>query len=206
MTMHPGTMKKFGLGQPVRRLEDERFITGAGRYTDDIHVEGAAHAVILRSPHACASFTITDMKAAKAIKGVLGIFTAADMKGLKGVACQAPMQTADGKKMPLPEWPLLCKGEVMHIGDAVAMVVAESAQIARDAAEAIVVDYVSRPVTTTIADAIRPGAPQVWPDAPGNIAYDQTLGNADKTNAAFAKAARVVTLTVENNRLVTNYM
>jgi carbon-monoxide dehydrogenase large subunit len=207
MTIHPGNMKKFGLGQPIRRLEDRKFITGAGRYTDDLLPQKAVHAFILRSPHAHARFTIKDTAAAKAAKGVLAVWTAADVAGFEGVACQAPMQKADGKTMTAPKWPLLCDGLVKHVGDAVAMVVADSVVRARDAAELIEIEYETLPVVTGIAEAIKPGAPEVWPElAPGNIVYDQTLGDKAKADAAFAKAAHVVTLTVENNRLVTNYM
>jgi aerobic carbon-monoxide dehydrogenase large subunit len=206
MTAHPGNMKKFGIGQPVRRLEDAKFVTGAGQYTDDISPAGVAHAFVLRSPHAHATFTLGDLKAARGMKGVLAVYSAADLKGMTGVACQAPMKMADGKTMKTPEWPLLCRDKVMHIGDAVALVVATTLAEARDAAEAIPVDYKPLPVVTTIQQAISAGVPVVWPQAPGNVAFDQTLGKQDKTDAAFAKAAHVVKLTVENNRLVTNYM
>jgi aerobic carbon-monoxide dehydrogenase large subunit len=207
MTIHPGSMKKFGIGQPIRRVEDRKFVTGEGQYTDDILPTKAAHAFILRSPHAHATFTIRDTSAAKAMKGVLGVFTSADLGDMEGVACQAPLQKADGKPMEAPEWPLLCKGKVMHGGDAVAMVVANTLAQARDAAEAIDIDYKPLPVVTTVADAIKPKAVEVWGDrAPGNIAYDQTIGDKDKTDAAFKAAKHVVTLTVDNNRLITNYM
>ncbi len=207
MTIHPGNLKKFGIGQPIRRVEDRKFITGMGQYTDDISPVKAVHAFVLRSPQAHATFTITDIAAAKAAKGVLGVFTSVDIKDMEGVACQAPMQKADGKTMEAPEWPLLCKGKVMHVGDAVAFVVADTLAQARDAAELIAVDYKAMPVVTTISDAIAPKAVTVWGDvAPGNVAYDQTIGNKDKADAAFAKAAHVVKLTVVNNRLVTNYM
>jgi aerobic carbon-monoxide dehydrogenase large subunit len=207
MTIHPGSMKKFGIGQPIRRLEDRKFITGAGRYTDDIAPQKALHAFILRSPHAHAKFTINDVESAKAAKGVVAVWTAADVKGYAPVACQAPMQKADGSTMTAAEVPLLCESEVMHVGDAVAMVIADSVAQARDAAELIDIDYRTLPVVTTIAEAIKPGAPEVWPaPAPGNIAYDQTIGDQAKADAAFAKADHVVTLTVENNRLITNYM
>ncbi len=206
MTVHPGNLKKFGIGQPVRRLEDAKFITGAGQYTDDISPVGAVHAFVLRSPHAHATFALGDLQTARGMKGVLAIYTAADLKGMTGVACQAPMKMADGKTMQTPEWPLLCHDKVMHLGDAVALIIADTLAQARDAAEAIDVDYKPLPVVTTITQAIKPGVAVVWAQAPGNIAFDQTLGKKDRTDAAFAKAAHVVKLTVENNRLVTNYM
>ncbi len=206
MTIHPGSVKKFGIGQPIRRLEDQRLITGAGLYTDDILPARTAHAVFVRSPHAHARFRITDVETARAMKGVRAVFTGADVRDMPGVACQAPMQRADGKTMPVPKQPLLCDGVAMHLGDAVAMVVADTLAQAKDAAEAIGIDWTPAKVVTTVAEALKPGAVQVWPDAPGNIAFDQTIGSREKTDAAFAKAAKVVTLTVDNNRLVTNYM
>jgi aerobic carbon-monoxide dehydrogenase large subunit len=206
MTIHQGSLKKFGIGQPVRRLEDERFITGAGRYTDDILPANTAHAFILRSPHAHARFSVADVAAARAMKGVRAIMLGSDFKDMDGVACQAPMQTADGKTMPLPKWPLLAEGTVKHVGDAVALIVADTLAQAKDAAEAIQIDYTPLPVVTTVGDAIAPDALTVWDMAPGNIAYDQSIGHRDKTEAAFAKAHKVVSLTVDNNRLVTNYM
>ncbi len=206
MTIHQGALKKFGIGQPVRRLEDHRLITGGGLYTDDILPARTAYAHILRSPHAHATFRITDIEAAKAMKGVLAVFTGDDVKDMDGVACQAPMQTADGNTMPLPKWPLLCLDKVMHLGDAIALVVATTPAIAKDAAEAIAVEYKPLPVVTTVENALKPKAVVVWDMAPGNVAFDQTLGKKDKTDEAFAKAHKVVSLTVDNNRLVTNYM
>ncbi|MFM9974178.1 MAG: xanthine dehydrogenase family protein molybdopterin-binding subunit, partial [Beijerinckiaceae bacterium] len=206
MTIHPGNLKKFGIGQPVRRVEDQKFITGTGQYTDDILPANTAHAFVLRSPHAHATFTIQDIATAQAMKGVLAVYTAKDTAGMKGVACQAPMQTADGKTMPLPEWPLLCRDTVMHVGDAVALVIAGTLAQARDAAEVISIDYKPLAVVTSITDAIEAGALTVWGQAPGNIAFDQSMGSKQKTDAAFAKASHIVKLTIENNRVVTNYM
>jgi aerobic carbon-monoxide dehydrogenase large subunit len=206
MNMHVGAPKKFGIGQGVRRVEDARLVSGQGRYTSDITPKNAAHAVILRSPHAHADFKVTDTAAARAMKGVIAVYTGADVAHLGGVPCQAPMKTADGKGMVLPKWELLVTGTAMHIGDAVAMVVAETAEQARDAAEAIQVDYKPLPVAVGIANAVKKGAAQVWPQAPGNIAFDQTMGKEGGADAALKAAAHVVRLTVENNRLITNYM
>ncbi len=134
------------------------------------------------------------------------MLTGADVRNMPGVACQAPMQTCGRQDDAAAEWPLLCEEKVLHVGDAVAMVIADSLARARDAAEAIRIDYEPLPVATTVADALKPKAATVWEAAPGNIAFDQTLGNKDKTDAAFAKAHKVVSLTVDNNRLITNYM
>jgi aerobic carbon-monoxide dehydrogenase large subunit len=207
MTAHPGGPRKFGIGQPIRRVEDERLITGGGRYTDDLRPAKTAYAVVLRSPHAHANFKIKDISAARAIAGVIAVYTAKDLpSGFKGVACQAPMNTAEGKPMKAPKWPLLCEDKVMHLGDAVALVIGESIAAARDGAEAISIDYQALPVVTTILDATAKDAVTVWPQAAGNIAFDQGMGDADAVDAAFKTAAHRVSLTVENNRLVTNYM
>jgi carbon-monoxide dehydrogenase large subunit len=208
MNQHVTPPKKFGLGQPIRRVEDERLITGRGRYTADLAPAGTLHAVLLRSPHAHARFTITDTKAAETLPGVKAVLTAKDVKGLGAVPCQAPLKTAEGKAMFAPGQPLLCADTVKHVGDAVAMVVAETVAAARDAAEAIAVAYEPLPVSLAMP---APGAapatgPLVWDKVPGNVAYDQEMGNAAKVADIFAKAHRVVAVTLENNRLVTNYM
>jgi aerobic carbon-monoxide dehydrogenase large subunit len=145
MTIHPGSLKKFGIGQPIRRLEDRRLITGAGQYTDDILPLKTSYAHFLRSPHAHAKFRITDVEAAKAMKGVRAVYTGADVRDMPGVACQAPLQRADGSTMPTPKQPLLCDGVAMHLGDAVAMVVADTLAQAKDAAEAIAIDWAPLP-------------------------------------------------------------
>jgi carbon-monoxide dehydrogenase large subunit len=206
MNMHVGAPKKFGIGQAVRRVEDQRLVSGHGRYTSDIAVAKAAQAFLLRSPHAHARIDRIDATAARAMPGVLGVYTAEDVAHLGGIPCLAPMQTADGKPMRLPKWELLVSREVMHVGDAVALVVAGTLDQARDAAEAIEVDYTPLPVAVGIKAAVASGAPQVWPQAQGNIAFDQTMGKQAEADAALASAAHVVRLTVENNRLVTNYM
>jgi carbon-monoxide dehydrogenase large subunit len=206
MTIHTGSLKKFGIGQPVRRLEDQRLVTGAGQYTDDILPQKTAFAFFLRSPHAHAEFKITDTTAARAMRGVRGIFTGADVKEMPGVACQTPLQRADGSTMPVPKQPLICDGVAMHLGDAVAMVVADTLTQAKDAAEAIAITWKPLPVVATVAEALKPTAPQVWPDAPGNIAFDQSMGSREKTDVVFERAYKVVSVTVDNNRLVTNYM
>ena len=197
---------KFGIGQPVRRVEDARFVTGAGRYTDDYHPEGTAHGVVLRSPHAHAAFRIEDTAAASAMPGVLLVLTHPDVSHLGDLPCLAAAENSDGTKMTLPPYPVLCRDTVRHVGDAVAFVVAETAAQARDAAEAISVDWSPLEPAIGIAGAQAPGAPQVWPDIPGNLAWDGHMGDKAKTDAAFAKADRVVALTLVNNRLVTNYM
>src|SRR6266581_1560728 len=162
------------IGTPVRRREDYRFLTGQGTYTDDINRPGQLHAFILRSPHANARLGGIDTNAAKSAPGVVAIFTGADM----------------------------AVERVRHVGDPVAVVIAESLAEARDAAEKIAVDYAVEPAVVDVAAALQPGAPQVWPEAPGNLCYDWHLGDG----AAFAKAAKIVKLDLVNNRLVPNAM
>lgn len=197
---------KFGLGQPVRRLEDAKFITGAGRYTDDVEPEGTLHAVMVRSPHAIASFTIADTATAAAHPGVRLILTARDVAHLEGLPCLAPMSNHDGSPMPLPPYPVLAFGKVRHVGDAVALVVAETIDAARAGAEALEIDYDAETAVIGMTEALAPGAPAIWPEIGTNLAYDQHLGDRAATEAAFAAAAHRVTLTVVNNRLVANYM
>src|SRR5947209_18304344 len=122
---------KFGMGQPVRRIEDARFIAGAGMYTADVMKEGALTACFLRSPHAHAAFTVGDLADVRAMDGVRLVLTAQDVAHLGGVPCLAPMPNADGNQMALPDYPLLAKSHVRHVGDAVAMVVADTEDAAR---------------------------------------------------------------------------
>lgn len=197
---------KYGVGQPVRRNEDQRFITGSGRYVDDETRTGELRGYVLRSPYAHARFTITDTSAAKAMPGVKLVLTAADIKGLGGLPCVAPMKNRDGKKMKTPSYPLLAVDTVRHVGDAVAFIVAETINQAKDAAEAISVDYDALPAVTGIKAALANGAPLVHPDLGTNLAYESHKGDAARTQKAFDKAARVVELSVVNNRLIANYM
>src|SRR4051794_30818591 len=197
---------KFGVGQPVHRVEDARLITGAGQYTDDYSPPGTVHAVVLRSPHAHARFRIGDLAQARAMPGVLLILTHEEVKGLGDVPCLAPVENGDGSKMALPPYPLLCRDTVRHVGDAVAFVVAETVLQARDAAEAIAIEWEPLEPVVGIVAAEAGSSGRVWPDIPGNIAFDGHVGDRDRTEAAFAKADRVVSLSLVNNRLITNYL
>ena len=197
---------KFGVGQPIRRLEDQRFITGSGRYTSDLIPANALHGFVLRSPHAHASFRFTDLATARAIKGVRLILTHEDIAHLGDLPCKGLIQTTDGTPVKPTPHPILAKGTVRHVGEAVAFIVADTVNKARDAAEAIGIDYTVLPAITGIAEATAKGAPQVWPDRPGNIAFTAEQGNKARTDAAFAKAASTVSMTIVNNRLVSSYM
>jgi carbon-monoxide dehydrogenase large subunit len=199
---------KFGIAQPVRRVEDPRLLLGAGRYTDDIVLPGMLAGVVLRSPHAAARLGRIDTAAARTLPGVRAIFTAADLRadGIQPLPCAAPVQNRDGSDMAAPPHPALAEGAVRHVGDPVAFIVADTVKQARDAAEAVDVDYDILPSATELAAATEPGTPQVWPEARNNIVFDWDIGDKAATDAAFAKAAHVTRLTVVNNRIVVSSM
>jgi aerobic carbon-monoxide dehydrogenase large subunit len=197
---------KFGVGQPVRRVEDARLVTGQGRYTDDYAPDGTVHACVLRSPHAHARFTIGDLSEVRSRPGVLLVLTHEEVKDLGDLPCLAPAENADGSEMKVPSYPLLCRDEVRHVGDAVAFVVAKTMLQARDAAEAIPIEWEPLDGVVGIEEAEKAGAPQVWADLPGNVAFDAVVGDAQATDRAFAAAKRVISLTLVNNRLIANYL
>ncbi len=201
-------MGQFGFGQSVRRKEDVRFITGRGRYTDDINLPGQAAAFVVRSPHAHATFKIKDAAAAKKASGVLAVLTGADVKadGLGSIPCKVPLKNRDGSKSAMPPYPILVENTARHVGDAVALVVAETLAQARDAAELIDIDWSPLPAAADTATAGAAGAPQVWPEGKGNQVFDWELGDAKATEAAFKKADRVVELDLVNNRIIVNSM
>jgi carbon-monoxide dehydrogenase large subunit len=197
-------MTKFGIAQSVRRVEDPRLLKGGGAYTDDITLPGMVHGVVLRSPHAAARIVSIDTTAAKALPGVLAVYTSADLNadGIGTLPCGAPVKNRDGSPQVTPPRPALADGFVRHVGDPVAFIVAETTKAARDAAEAIVVDYDILPAITDLGAAMNPGVPQVWPEAKNNIAFDWAIGDKAKADELFAKAAHVTRLTVVNNRIV----
>ena len=201
---------KFGIGQPVRRHEDLRFITGHGRYTDDIDLPHAAQAFVLRAPVAHATIKRIDATAAKKMPGVLFVGTGDDVRadGLGDVPCTTPLVGRDGKPRHDTPRPVLAQGKVRHVGQPVALVVAETLAAARDAAEAIAVEYDTLPAVTEAKDALASGAPQLFDHIPGNLVFDwdNDAGNAKATDAAFAQAAHVVKLEMINNRVVANSM
>ncbi|MSP02750.1 MAG: xanthine dehydrogenase family protein molybdopterin-binding subunit [Acetobacteraceae bacterium] len=193
---------KFGLAQPVRRVEDPRLLKGMGRYTDDIVLPGMLHGIVLRSPHAAARIGAIDIGPASKLPGVRAIYTAADLAGLGTLPCAAPVQNKDGTDMASPAHPVLAGGAVRHVGDPVAFVVADNAKQARDAADLIQVDYGILPSITDLASTTNAGVPAVWPDVKNNTVFDWEIGDKIATDAAFAGAAHVTRLTVVNNRIV----
>lgn len=200
------TLTKYGVGQPMRRKEDQALITGEGNYVADAAPADAARMVVVRSPHAHAGFTIGDVSAALESPGVLAVLTAADISGLGNLECHAPIPNTDGSKMARPERPVLCIDVVRHVGDPVAVVIAETEAQARDAAELVEIDWDVRDAVVELEKALEPGVPLVRPAIGSNLAADASVGDKAATEAAFAGAARVVTLTIVNNRLVSNYM
>jgi len=201
---------KFGLGQPVRRHEDLRLITGQGRYTDDIALPRMARAFILRSPVAHACIKRIDAAAARSMPGVLLVATGEDIRaeGLGDVPCVIPLNNRDGTPRRDTPRPVLASEKVRHVGEPVALIVAETLSAARDAGEAIAVEYEPLAAVTEATEAIRPGAPQLFEHIASNIVFDwdNDAGDAKATDAAFAKATRVVALELVNNRVVVNSM
>ena len=197
-------MTKFGIGQPVRRVEDARLLAGGGRYTDDINLPRQAHAFFLRSPHAHATLDRIDSAAARNASGVLGVFVGDDLvkAGVGAIPCTAPLDNRDGTAMKMPDRHAIAVGRVRHVGEIVALVVAESLAEARDAAELIEVDYGSLPAVVDTAGALAADAPRIWDFAKRNQVFDWTMGDEAKTKAAFAKAARVVSIDLINNRVI----
>ena len=201
-------MKQFGIGQPVRRVEDRRFISGHGNYVDDIQLPRQTHAFMLRSPHAHARIGAIDGKAALAATGVLAVFTGDDLArdGIGPIPCLSAVTNRDGTPSVLPPHPAIARGRVRHVGDTVAMVVAESAAAARDAAELITVDYEPLPASVETAHALDPGQPQVWDEAPGNLCFDWETGDRAAVERAIAGARHRISLELVNNRIVVNSM
>ncbi|MBX9701934.1 MAG: xanthine dehydrogenase family protein molybdopterin-binding subunit [Acetobacteraceae bacterium] len=199
---------KFGLGQPVRRFEDVRLLTGKGRFQDDRLVPGAAHAVFLRSPHAHALVRGIDTAAARAAPGVIAVYTAADYEadGIATPKANMPRKKRDGSPMFAPQRPALVRDRVRMVGDPVAMVVAETLAQAKDAAELLEVEYEPLPSTTSVDHAARPDAPRVWDENPDNISHTVERGDRAATDAAFAAAAHVVTRRYVITRVHAQYM
>jgi carbon-monoxide dehydrogenase large subunit len=198
-------VNKFGIGQPVPRVEDPRFITGRGRYVDDFELPHQCHGVTVMSPHAHARIKGIDTAKAKAADGVLAVLTGADVKAdqLGPLAPPMPedMGGPKGFRSPLN---ILAIDKVRAVGERVAFVVAETLVQARNAAELIEFDYEPLPAVITSEDAVKPGAPAVWDEAPNNVSFTLMMGNKDATDAALANAKHVVTLKLNNSRITAN--
>lgn len=185
---------QFGLGQPVPRTEDPRLLTGNGHYADDFNLAHQAHAVVLRSPHAHAQITSIDTSAAENMAGILAVLTGADYAadGMGQITGGAPLKRRDGSPMVRPPRPALTRDRVHHVGQAVAIIVAETIEQATDASEAIEIDYTPLPSAISTETTNETGAPQIWDECPGNEVFVREFGDSAATDAAFAAAAHIV--------------
>lgn len=193
------------IGKPLRRKEDRRFITGAGTYVADVaaRLPGTAHLHVVRSPHASAAIRAIRTDRARQQPGVLDVFTGADLEaaGIGGLPCAWPVHSTDGTPMAAPVHPALVIDQVLHVGDPVAAVVAETLAEAEAAADLIEIDYVERPSQTDLATSLDPGVPQVHPALRGNLCFDWSLGDGARVDALLAGAEHVVELELIQNRV-----
>ena len=194
------------IGKSVKRVEDNRLLKGEGKYTDDFNMPNQTFAVYVRSPHAHANLVSVDISAAKAMDGVINVFTGKDIKdaGIVGSICGWQVDFKNGDTMKEPGHPILADGKVRHVGDAVALVIAEDIGTAKDAAGAVEVNY---DVLDAIVDpkaAVKDGAPQVHDDVPNNTIFDWELGNKEETDAAFENAHHITELSYHNQKIVPN--
>src|ERR1700751_3033723 len=172
---------KFGFGQPLTRKEDDPLLRGAGRYIADVSPPKPLHAVVIRSPHAHARFRIGDLARVRAMPGVRLVLTAADVANLGPLPTPGVVPDVDIK---IPVYPILAEEVVRHVGDAVAFVVADSIDAAKDAAEAVEMDWQQLPHVIGAVAALKPGAPKVWPDRADNLSFETEVGDASATKEA----------------------
>jgi carbon-monoxide dehydrogenase large subunit len=196
-------LQKYGVGQPVRRKEDDTLVRGNGKYTDDFSLPKQVYAWMVRSSHAHGIIKGINISAAKAMPGVLGVWTGADLAaaGYKPFVCGLPLKSRDGSPLLQTNRMPLMTDKVRYVGDAVAFVVAETVAQARDAAEAVELDIEALPAVTNAAEAAKPGAPQLYDHIPNNVALDFHYGDTAKIDAAFAGAAHVTRLDIVNTRI-----
>jgi len=201
-------MAHYAIGEPVRREEDRRLVTGRGRYVDDVHVAHEAHGYVLRSPHAHARIRRIDVSRALSVPGVLAVLTGEDLRrrGLGTLRPLVPRRRRDGSPAFVCPQPLLARDTVRYVGDPVAFIVAETLNQAKDAAERIAIDYEVLPAVVTAEAALALGAPAVWDENPGNEAFFHEVGDQAAVDAAFAKAAHIVRHRAALNRVTANPM
>ncbi len=197
-----------GIGASVLRKEDKRFITGKGKYTDDFAVNGMHYAAFVRSPHAHAKIRSIDSAAAEAMKGVVAVLTGPQIvgDGIGNIICGWMVHSKDGSPMNMGAWSAMATEYVRYVGDAVAVVIADTQERARAAAEAVEVDYEVLDAVVNPVEALKDGAPQIHPEAANNLIYDWEIGDEAAADAAFASAANIVEMDITNNRLVPNAM
>jgi carbon-monoxide dehydrogenase large subunit len=199
MAMQP---VKFGFGQSVLRKEDDPLLRGRGRYVGDVAPRETLHAVVLRSPHAHARFAI-DAAKARAMPGVRLVLTGSETANLGPLPCSVELPNT---RIDVPPYPVLASNEVRHVGDAIAFVVADTLERAKDAAEAISLTWEELPHVTSTAEALSPGASLVWKEHKGNVLFDVSFGDKTATDRAFSEAAKIVSLTLVNQRVVANFL
>ena len=208
--MDAKTVDRRAQHQP--RLEDDPLVRGLGRYAADAPLTGQTYAYFVRSPHAFADIRSIDTEAAKAVPGVLAVLTATDMEGIGNISQHPPLAGRGGQKLIIPHRPALAGETVRHVGEAVAVVVAETLTAAQDGAEAVVVDYEERTPVVDLREAVREGAPQVWPEAPGNIAVDwpglakDPDANAQEVDRIIASAKHVARVSLVHQRILVQSM
>lgn len=197
---------KFGVGAPLRRLEDTAFITGRGSYVDDLAPEGMLHGYVLRSPVAHGTFSLNGLEAARSAPGVHLVLTGDDLGSLEPMPCIALAPQTDGSPIDVPPYDLLCRGIVRHVGDAIAFIVAETKAQAQEASEYLELDFNQIDAVVDADAALADGAPLVWSDRSSNVAFESSIGDKDQVDAIFARAHQIAELELVNNRLVSNYM
>jgi len=194
------------MGKPLRRLEDEALITGRGRFTDDHSAEGMLHGFVVRSPVAHGTFSVSGVSEALNANGVHLVLTGEDVKSMQDMPCKVLFEQPDGTNIRPHGVPVLCSDTVRHVGDAVAFIVAESVDQAKDAADLLEIDYDMLDAVADMDGALEKSAPLVYPDSGSNIAYRNFVGDREKTDAAFQKAKHVSEIRIINNRLICNYL
>jgi carbon-monoxide dehydrogenase large subunit len=199
-------MGEFAIGQSVLRREDPRLLRGLGRFFDDLRLADQLYAAIVRAPHAHAEITAIDRRAALRTQGVHAVLTGEDYRsdGLGSLPALAPFNKRRGGAMFLPPRPAIALGRVMHVGYPIAVVVADTIDIARDAAERVAVEYAPRPAVVSAPDAFEAGAPQLYSDCPNNEAYFYEAGDKANVAAAFASATHIVEQRLVINRVTAN--
>jgi carbon-monoxide dehydrogenase large subunit len=200
--------QKFGMAQPVRRVEDPRLLKGDGQYTDDFALPDMLVGIVLRSPYAAAKVLSIDISQAASLPGIVAIYTADDLAadGIGSLPCAVPIKNRDGSGRAEVPHPVLASGAVRHVGDPVAFIAAQTAQAGRDAAEMINVEYDMLPSITSLAHVLDDDAQQVWDEVPHNQAFDWATGDKEKVDALFAEAAHITSLSLINNRIIVNSM
>jgi carbon-monoxide dehydrogenase large subunit len=199
---------KFAIGQPVRRVEDSSLLQGRGQYTDDVNRPGQVYCAMVRSQQAHGFLRGIDVEAAKAMPGVIAVYTGADLAaaGYAAMPYRVALQGRGGAAMAKPPRFALATDKVRFVGDPVACVIAQTAAQAQDAAEAVTLEIESLPAIVAMSDAVKADAPQIYDEAPGNVALDYHFGDSEKVAEAFAKAAHVTKLNITNSRIVINAM